>query len=446
MSDYLPDEVLANIFLRLPAKEVLDCRCVCKSWRSVISNSVFISDYTQLSLKKKRNNGRFILSHYDSEKTKERFTLHNDDSSFGQEYEELELPFYHGLSKYLVIGLCCGLVCMLEISKAERVPQSLLIWNPSVGYSFKSFPLQPPVCSLDKPIQGYGPSIKFCEEEAVLYSVFGFGFDMKSNDYKVVRIVYREDYSADIFRTALEIADLFSFNTGGWNKITESVPPYIIKESSAHAYVNGALHWIGYYDGSDERLISQSILAVFDLSDEVFREFKLPDELIREVIERGDEKQALSVGVITESLALMHFQSIGTQTLFMGYIWVMNEYGATESWVKMRRIQLYIGLGKILWLRRNGEFVVASVNHRDYGELFALYAKYQSARRLKIEGNPWTMIMDDYMECLVIYQKVNGVPTMSTSFASTTPRRALRGVGTSGLEITDKGKEIMEEE
>lgn len=448
MSDYLPDDVLANIFFRLPAKTVLDCRCVCKFWRSVISNSSFLCDYNYRSFNNK-NNTRLILSRYDdTRKREEIMTLHNDDESFAEHFEEFEFPFDHGLSNYLLIGFSCGLVCFLESSKAENFTKSILIWNPSVGYSFKTFPIEPPVSKIFRPYSANGPYVQSSEGKP-LVSCFAFGFDPRSFDYKVVRIVYNCLYS----KRSIEIVDVFALSTGNWQNITASAPPYVIKESSVTAYVNGAIHWIGYYDASHvERLVSQLIIAVFDLHDEVFKELKLPSEMMKEAIEIGhDDRQKISIGVIRNSLALLHYHSNSRNAMSIFYgcsVWVMNEYGAMESWTRLFNIHFVAGVGKIVGIRRNGDILVVAaqnwelcsmnLGHRPTKTLSSI--DHFPTKNLNIHGAQSSFYMETFMDCLVICKKVNGVPTMSINYASTTSQQALF-VGTSGVRITGKGKE-----
>ena len=45
MSDYLPNEVIIDILKRLPADSLIRCRCVCKSWYSLISIPHFITTH-----------------------------------------------------------------------------------------------------------------------------------------------------------------------------------------------------------------------------------------------------------------------------------------------------------------------------------------------------------------------------------------------------------------
>ncbi|KAL9415238.1 hypothetical protein AB3S75_043509 [Citrus x aurantiifolia] len=446
MSDYLPDQVLAEIFFRLPAKTVLDCRCVCKSWCSVITNPNFISEYNKLSFKNTNNVTRFLVSYYDMDEQREIFTLHHGDYSISDHYhEELELPFDHGLSRYMIIGFCCGLVCLLEISKVERLPQSLLIWNPSVGYSFKTFPIHSPVAKIDQQSFGYGqygPSIQFSQGK-ILVSIFGFGYVPKTNDYKVVRIVYHLETSCVVSKRVVEIIDVLTLSTGEWENITEAAPPYLIKRNSVHASVNGAVHWIGYYEGSDERSVSQLVVAVFDMYGEVFKEFNLPSGMMSDTVKFGErEVQKISVAVIKQSLALLHYHSHARDEAFLSCsIWLMNEYGSIESWTKLYNVTIHSGVGKILGNWRKGELLVGTVYN---WALLSFHPRYRTARRLTVRGEPWCYYGDAYMECLVICKKIDGVSTMSTSSDETTTGQELE-TESSSYKITDKGKEILEE-
>lgn len=380
-------------------------------------------------------------------------TLHDDDESFAEHFEEFEFPFDHGLSNYLLIGFSCGLVCFLESSKAENLPESILIWNPSVGYSFKTFPIEPPVSKIYRPYSANGPYVRSSEGKPIV-SCFAFGFDPRSFDYKVVRIVYDCLDS----KRVIEIVDVFALSTGEWHNITASAPPYVIKESSATAYVNGAIHWIGYDDASHvERLVSRLIIAVFDLHDEVFKEIKLPSEMMKEAIGIGhDDRQKISIGVVRNSLALLHYHSNSRNDMSIFYgctVWVMNEYGAMESWARLFNIHFVAGVGKILGIRRNGDILVVaaqnwelcSVNLGSRPAENLNFIGHRPTKNLNIHGAHSSFYTETFMECLVIYKKVNGVPTMSTNSAATTSTQALwrwdkRRVTGKGKEEEDKAR------
>ena len=94
-----------------------------------------------------------------------------------------------------------------------------------------------------------------------------FGFDPKTNDYKVV--LFRSWFERGIqrYQTA---AELFSLNTNSWKKLND-VPCLEIslwRSSTISApYVNENFHWLAKED---------ECIVAFDMVSEVFRKFKLP--------------------------------------------------------------------------------------------------------------------------------------------------------------------------
>lgn len=124
--------------------------------------------------------------------------------------------------------------------------------------------------------------------------------------------------------------------------------------------MNWAVHWIGYYNGSLQNSVQRSIVAVFDLDHEVFKEFQLPGGLINHANELEDDRmQLICVGVINKSLALLHCYSRRCPDSFSFprcCIWVMKDYGATESWTLLFDLQtsVDVDVGRILGPRRHG--------------------------------------------------------------------------------------------
>ena len=69
----------------------------------------------------------------------------------------------------------------------------------------------------------------------------GFGFDAKTNDYKVVIIV--NDYTKKSYISKVEV---YSLATDQW-KIVTALPPFTLcdsDESDPLAFVNGAVHCV----------------------------------------------------------------------------------------------------------------------------------------------------------------------------------------------------------
>ena len=157
MSNYLPEEVVLEILYRLPVKSLIRFRCVSKSWNSLITTSAFIDSHLTQSLSLPSNSNKLIVS-LGNFRTKVEYYefIHDDnndsDSSFHQ-FQNVEFP----LSSYFnLIGSVNGLFCLCE-------KEQIILWNPCI----RKFITLPKTNS------------------AVIN---GFGFDARTNDYKVVSI------------------------------------------------------------------------------------------------------------------------------------------------------------------------------------------------------------------------------------------------------------------
>ncbi|XP_050210881.1 F-box/kelch-repeat protein At3g06240-like [Mercurialis annua] len=322
MSDHIPQEVLTEIFLRLPVRSILRCRCVCKLWYSLISNPNFIFLHSkQITYSKNNNTGYLLMRHYSRTNKKESFTLHlDDDDLFSHEYQNLDFPLRSSWDYFEIVGSCNGILCLTD--NHSHMLKRIVLWNPSIGLSV-TLPLQ---------------RIRY----RVLNVVLGFGYDSRTNDYKVV--------------------------------------------------LEGAIHWVGYY--SPEKLT----IAVFLVHDEEFKEFKVPDEI------SGTSVQHLSVMLCGELLSIIQYKK---RRNHLGYesccIWIMNEYGADDSWTKLFNVFIggVEGLGKVLGLRNNFEVLVV----RENGELISYDPWNLSIKCLGIYGESCSFYAAKYMESLVLLKK-----------------------------------------
>nr|XP_023892805.1 F-box protein At3g07870-like [Quercus suber] len=187
---YLPDEILTHIFTFLPIKSIITCTSVSKTWKSLIQNPTFISTHLHHSHNKSQN--LFLLLNI-SRNDREVYTLHkeDDDPDF-TEYASFDSPFpHHGT--YNARGTCNGLIC-LSYSFSNRA-EEIFLWNPCVR-KFLQLPYP------DATVDTHGTS----------RTSFGFGFDPKTNDYKVVRILYILGSPSDFVksRSVVEVYSLFA--------------------------------------------------------------------------------------------------------------------------------------------------------------------------------------------------------------------------------------------
>ncbi|KAM0885019.1 hypothetical protein ACQ4PT_030613 [Festuca glaucescens] len=154
----LPSDVLANVFLRLPASDLRRFRRVCKEWRQVISDPVFINEHME--------HGPWALTHTivffhgrigaDQDSTEP----HNGQGFLFDEQWRLVATFTAGPSEEMV-GTCNGLLCFLDVHHG-----AINVVEPFTGERL-ALPLPPETEKLDE------------------HGAYCFGFDSSSRRYKI---------------------------------------------------------------------------------------------------------------------------------------------------------------------------------------------------------------------------------------------------------------------
>lgn len=138
---------------------------------------------------------------------------------------------------------------------------------------------------------------------------------------------------------------------GDWNSLCDVQIP--------QAFFSGAIHWIvsravvvvgtNADDDVDEEdmvvEVGTSILT-FDIKNEVFGEFGLPGHL------RDMDFAKVSIGVVKDSLAVFHWLDQECA------LFLMDEYGESESWVRLFKIDLPGPCGRVLCLRSRNELLM----------------------------------------------------------------------------------------
>ncbi|XP_058007999.1 F-box protein CPR1-like [Hevea brasiliensis] len=117
MSDHLPQELLAEVLSRLPVKSLLKCRCVSKTWYSLIADPSFIAQHLKKTAA--RNSGLLFFSYSTRElvwpfKENVRYLLYPDESFPANPVEELDCPF-KGIKRFVnIVGSCNGVFCLSD--------------------------------------------------------------------------------------------------------------------------------------------------------------------------------------------------------------------------------------------------------------------------------------------------------------------------------------------
>ncbi|XP_059642611.1 F-box protein CPR1-like [Cornus florida] len=359
MADRLPKELIAEILTRLPVRALLKFRCVCKSWCSLISSPKFItSKLNQTIHLNKINNtdthiiGRYINDYEEGAGGEGRFSVILYDGSC---FIELENPIPYCHSEFHIFGSCNGLVCLSDnvFDSVFNKLNNLILWNPSIRKSMRL------------PMSSIG-----IDSHGLRRVVDGYGFDYKTNDYKVVRISYINDLpDAEV--------ELFSLNRGCWRRICGVGPHhrFTFYPLPCQAFVNGIVHWAG----ANLDAASDISILTFDMSSEVFCKMKPPP-----APPNGWVGARMAVSVLRESLCLGHFDFLVSKVS----IWVMKEYGVVESWTKSFSFDVDEGFGLLLGFRRNGDLLFFKRNDH----MFSINRDSQQAEDvgIRLYGDPET--------------------------------------------------------
>ena len=388
----LPGEIVTDIFLRLPIKSIIICTSVSKIWRRLIQNPSFISTHL---IHHSNTNHNFLLSRPCLQHHQEFYTLHNEDDPDFTQHTRFDSPFHAPKSKHYngtfrVVGMCNGLLCLVNEDILTDT-NKLFLWNPCV----RKFLKLPDPNITDFTLGEFTASI-------------GFGFDPKTNDYKVVMVatlLHRLHHSK-----SRPMVAVYSLSTGKWRMFKDHVvPTCAVRGREPQAFVNGALHWLAWKRTNDRKF--HPFVLVLHLGDEVFREISLPE--FPGYTREGVEALGTSVSVYGNSITLFHngYYSFERQH-FSGClnIWVMKEYGVASSWTKvLTTIDQDPGGGvpRALGFKRNGEVVLL----KDGGRIILWNPENQNIKHLRITGYQYSFV-GSYVESLVLLDKsTKGVVT-----------------------------------
>ncbi|KAI4323831.1 hypothetical protein L6164_023407 [Bauhinia variegata] len=342
--DHIPSDLHTEILIWLPVKSLVRFTSVSKSWQSLLKDSTFIASRRattpscgkQSLLVKKRLRHRggplkiCMSTHYDSN----HFNYEN--------LENMELEILpENLGPLHSFYTCHELVCLVYNDF-----NVILIWNPSIQ--------------------------KFITVPTPRYlgvSTSGFGFDPKTNDYKVIW-TYFGSYTVE----------MFSLNTRSRRKINYEIPcfPFAHKQIC----INGVIYWI---DG-----IVKYILG-FDLGDDKFWHISLCAEL-------SDAFNSLELAELRESICIIQYRDrIGFKDKQLCSIWVMEEPGV---FVKLITISSAECFGRVLCFKTNGEILLASLDKRLVYSYDPRNSTLSYCGRISIDD--YYLELNTYVESLVL--------------------------------------------
>ncbi|XP_054778147.1 F-box/kelch-repeat protein At3g23880-like [Prosopis cineraria] len=231
---FLPSEIMAEIFKRLPVRILTQFQCVCKDWKILIKNLFKTPSFIQDHLHHSGNrNPSLLLEQYHRRIRGIRLSVLDYDKQVHKVQESLLTNLRFNVD---IVGSSNGLVCGKIIFKSTIYHHPLLVWNPMTREARKVLP---------KTII-----------DSELVDFVGFGFSPLDNDYKIVRIIVDDS-------NVIKPIEVYSLKCGSWKKIEFGNLLKGIRMSSGSVTVNGVMFWFArWFDDID------TILLV-DLSKEV---------------------------------------------------------------------------------------------------------------------------------------------------------------------------------
>ncbi|XP_057432868.1 F-box/kelch-repeat protein At3g23880-like [Lotus japonicus] len=300
-------ELLVEILSWLLVKTLMQFRCVCKSWKSLISNDkAFEKLHLHISAKNKHVLVTLREPDYDVEDEDHYLIMcpvrrFVEDPSFMID-EEGSCTLK---GEYNIVGSCNDLVCFHLIDSNFRTGEFWVrLWNPITRlWSNKS-----PTFDIDNRVS------------------FGFDYDDLRDTYKVVGL---SDYFC--WRGWKLVTMVYCMGDSCWRNIQGDPGFRLSLKQNYGQFVGGCLNWLAYDDSNHHcnhqnhhTDLERFVIVSFDMRKETYSSLSLP-EVISEV-----SNIEIELSVFENCLCLfqdckrIHFD-----------VWQMREYGVRESWTRL---------------------------------------------------------------------------------------------------------------
>ncbi|KAK1371797.1 hypothetical protein POM88_037889 [Heracleum sosnowskyi] len=352
---YFPEELLSEIFKRLPVKYVLRCGAVQKSWYSLIKTPLFISLHSNYQELTAHINPKYLLFHnFDTHELTVRF-----DDAQCEEYCNHALDLESANTWYAQSN---GLICLsLMFDPEHDYNPNISLLNPLV-HKYKRLP--------DSPLSAF----TFLETE---WNALAFGFLPEVNDYVVVHIVkpsstaapdppeYFDPYSpGDSYEQALHTVEIgvYSLSTDSWKKISQDKVFVDYTSTNRSVFVNGTAFWVGF--NSD--LLCQLVMY-FDTKTNILGKITVPNGIALH------ERQLYNPLILPFGQSIAYFvevEDFDADEDDEDYksphldIWVLKDDMIDEfSWEKKMSVSISEDVSaQVLGIRNNGDPILGKFN------------------------------------------------------------------------------------
>ncbi|CAL5192174.1 unnamed protein product [Lathyrus oleraceus] len=430
----IPDELISKILLLLSLKNIVQLKCVSKSWNTFISDPIFI----QMHLKKSSQDPHLILTpvpkypgKYPMSRVKSfpvSRLLENPSITVSGD------NFHSSIGSCKIIGSCHGLLCLLFHSRFRTLNDEyrkywFCLWNPAT-----------------REISKNSGTFKDSNTQPNTYK-FTFGCDMSSGTYKVVALrkvlAKRGEENKVDWKGQVRV---FTFGDNCWRKI-QSCPmiPVIllnihINRINNGVHLSGTVNWLALpnyiqpayeYGWKSIANAQQFVVVSLDLSTEIYTQILLP---------RGFDMVPCFQPILHVLMDCLCFSHDFKGIEFV--IWKMKDFGVQESWTQLFRIEylkIYHDLNfyKLpLHLSKNGDTLVLANCEDDRAVIYNRRDK--GVERITVSNKLCWFSTIDYVESLISTCWISGTSTPNTSSIHENM------VGKSVLFLTNKEDEVRE--
>lgn len=349
----LPEGVMIEILSRLPPESLIRFKCVRKSWYALISDPKFKAKHFSNSLQHKHVLLKRLVTNNSGNK-QNIFSFLKLPLSIDRSLSvsDIDLPFDEDFRFFEIRGHSHGLLCLTDLRK------DIFLCNPSTREFHK---LPPSILLLTEPPvepDGYDSST----------NAVGFGYDSKSRDFKVVRVVDFVEGPGYFYPPRVEIYDL---SKDRWREIETPVCGHVFWAPCFEMYHEGTYYWWADTEGGTE------IIQTFDMSEEVFGRIPVPESF------QGTGDRYRSLGVLDGSIVLFHYPSRGDERSFDMWEMEKDESGGV-SWSKLLTIGPVSGIEKPLLFVSSEELLMEA----NEGQVILYNIRSQQLKELPIKGHP----------------------------------------------------------
>ncbi|XP_022966686.1 F-box protein CPR1-like [Cucurbita maxima] len=345
----LPVVLLIEILSRLSTESLLQFKTVCKFWYALINDPAIFSFQDKCIFIKRRVMVDFQYYTYIP-------SIIKLSHAPGRSMSILDVinPF-RDTALFDICGHSHGLVCL-------SFDRDIFLFNLTTE-KFRKLPSS---------ILHYGHPYNM---DSSFTNAVGFGYDSKSGDFKVVRIVQFRNQYGELYRPpGVEICEL---KKERWREIESSTCGRVSMSFAPEMHHKGTYYWWAY------KKEEGNIIHTFDMSEEIFGEISVPNNLVEEDVEY------ISMGMLNGSIVIFHCSKTGNEKTFS--VWEMKK--DVVSWSKLMTIGPVFGVEKPLLFVNSDELLIEA----NEGQVISYHIKTHMTKVLPIKGRP-CQLADTYLD------------------------------------------------